>query len=331
MAVWSAGLIVIAVLSVAPCLVPPLGAQTAPGAAQKSPYPTKPVKLIVPLAAGSTVERAFRAMAESIKPFFPQPIAVVARPGGGGGIGIAEVVTARPDGYTIGGSFSAALTILPNMSDVPYKMHDYQMVINLISMPSVFAVRADAPWKTMTEVLAYAKANPGKIRVGTSGSGTGAHFAFEAIKDLARVDMTHVPYDGDPPSVAALLGGHQEASITVPGTAIAQIQAKKLRALATTGAVRSPVMPEVPTLKELGLDYVRVSVIGVIVPKGTPEHVGQTLHDAFKKSVETDSFKAFAREACVDIDYRGPDEARKRLEADHAYYGDLVKKLNLKK
>lgn len=331
MSAWVIGLFGVAGPFLASFLLVCATPAAATAAAQKTPYPTKPVKLLVPLASGSTVERAFRAMAESIKPFFPQPIAVVARPGGGGGIGIAEVVTSKPDGYTVGGSFSAALAILPNMSDVPYKMTDYQMIANLISMPAVFAVRQDAPWKTMKDLLDYAKSNPGKIRVGTSGSGTGAHFSLEAIKDLAKVDLTHVPYDGDPPSVAALLGGHQEVSISVPGTAIAQIEAKKVRALATTSAVRSLVLPDVPTLKELGYDYTRVSLIGLILPKDTPDYVGQTLHDAFKKAIETDSFKALAKQLCVDLDYRGPAEAKKQLEADNAYYRDLVKKLGLKK
>ncbi len=306
--------------------------QPSASAAPKVNYPTKPVNFIVTSPPGGSADLEARQVAEAIKPFFPQPLAVINKAGGGAGsVGTSEVAMARPDGYTIGLVYSASLTMQPLITKLPYRnTNDYTPINNAINLFFVFAVRADAPWKTMKEAIEYAKANPGKVTVGTPGIGSNSHFCLEILKEKAGVDMTHVPQSGDGESVTAVLGGHLSGAVAAPGSVFTQLKAGKLKVLAAFSQIRDPMYPDIPTFKEMGYDITLGAFHPILGPKGLPDAIVQILDAAFKKAWETDAFKKYAGNTSVTLIYQGPADLKKRIEAELALSADMVKKLNLK-
>ncbi len=312
-------------------LVVALASWTAPGVFEAAAYPDKPVNLLVPFPAGGGADLIARNLSEIAKPFFPQPVVVVNRPGGGGAVSASEVIRARPDGYTVGLMTMAIMTLQPHRVALPYKgPEDYAPVLQVINVPVVLAVRADAPWKSLREMLDAAKKEPGKIRVGSPGVGTTVHIAIEILKDRAGVDLIHVPFAGNAESVPALLGGHVEAIMLHPSDVIPHMRAGKARFLVTSETRRSAVYPDVPTFAELGLGEAGIGVYYIVVaPKATPAPVLQTLHDALKKAIETEAFRKFALDTSALVEYRGPAELRKQMESEYVFFGKIVEKLKL--
>ena len=291
-------------------------------------YPEKPVTMIVLDPAGGATDQAARPLVEAAKPYFPQPIAIVNRPGGGGTVAASEVVQAKPDGYTIGLQAVGAMALQPQRVALPYKtVADYRPVINLVYQPLVFAVRADAPWRTMAELLAYAKANPSKVRVGIPGVGTIAEIIVAQLRAQAGADLRQVPFTSAPETVTALLGGQMEAAIVGTPPLVGQVQAGRLRVLGVFEEQRDPVFPDAPTLRELGYDITLGGYFFIIAPKGTPDAVVQTLHDAFKRALESESFQKAAKASGFVVDYRGPADLTSRLERDYAVFGEMAKLL----
>lgn len=307
------------------------GAIAAPR--ETAAYPDKPVNLIVPFPAGGGADLIARNLAEVGKTLFPQPIVVVNRPGGGGTVSASEVVRARPDGYTLGLMTMSIMTLQPHRVTLPYKTpDDYTPVLEIINVPIVLTVRADAPWKSLREMLEAAKKEPGKIRVGSPGVGTTVHIAIEILKDKAGVDLTHVPFAGNAESVPAMLGGHVEAIMLHPSDVIPHLRAGRARFLATSETKRSSIYPDVPTFTELGLAEAGIGVYYIVVaPKATPAPVVQTIHDAFKKMIETDAFKKFAIDTSAHVEYRGGAELKRQLEAEYVFFGKVAEKLKTKR
>ncbi|MBI2205818.1 MAG: tripartite tricarboxylate transporter substrate binding protein [Candidatus Rokubacteria bacterium] len=301
--------------------------------ADAAAYPDKPITLVVPFPAGGGADLIARNLAEIGKTHFPQPIAVVNRPGGGGSVAASEVVRARPDGYTLGLMTMSIMTLQPHRVALPYKTpDDYASVIEIINVPVVLVVRADAPWKTAREMIEAAKKEPGKIRIGSPGIGTTVHIAIEILKDQSGSDVTHVPFAGNAESIPALLGGHVEAIMLHPSDVLPHLRAGKARFLATSEKKRSSVYPDVPTFAELGFPDAGIGVYySVFAPKGTPPGVIRTLHDGFKKVIESDAFRKFARETSANIEYRGPAELKRELEKDYVFFGKVAEKLKLKR
>ena len=181
-------------------------------------YPEKPVTMLVGFPNGGPTDLVARALSESVKPYFAKPVVVVNKPGGNSTIATADLIHSKPDGYTIGTLFSPALTISPFQSRLPYKgPGDITPLIAAIRSASFLAVRGDAPWKTMKEFIDFAKSNPGKIRVGTPGIGSGGHIHLESLKQATKTDITHVPFEGAAPMITSLLGGHIEGVIGSSG------------------------------------------------------------------------------------------------------------------
>lgn len=315
-------------------LVPYLWActpQPAPSARPKLTYPEKPVTMVVPFPAGGTVDLVARALVEAAKPYFPQPIAVVNRPGGAGTVGTAELVQARPDGYTIGLIPVGPVAVQPHRSELPYRgPDDIRPVVKVVRLPVVFAVRADAPWKTMRELLDYARANPGQIRVGHGGIGTINHIDLELLKLQAGADMTQVPFSGAPESNSALLGGHIEAVVPHPDQVLEHVRAGRMRVLAVFEERRNRLFPYAPTFRELGYDITLAPYYFVAAPKGVPDDVVSFLHDVFKKAMDADSFRKFVDDNSLVLDYAGPDELARQLRNDYQFYAEIIKKLNIR-
>ncbi|MCL4798842.1 MAG: tripartite tricarboxylate transporter substrate binding protein [Burkholderiales bacterium] len=292
----------------------------APGLAQ---FPTKEVQIIVPYAAGGATDLVFRALAASSQKHLGKAVVVVNKPGGGGAVGVTEAMRAKPDGYTLVTAITP-LTILPHQVKTAFTYRDFEPVINVVQDPAMFQVRADAPWQDLKAFLDYARANPGLITVGNSGAGGGVHLIALAFEKAAGVRLNHIPFAGGGPSVTALLGGHVNAVVVSPPEGIAHVKAGKLRIIALFSEQRMSDFPNVPTVREQGVDFGMGQWRGLAAPKGTPPAVIKTLHDAFKKGMEDPTFVKNATDMSVTLSYLGPEEFGKLIAADDQRFAKLV-------
>jgi tripartite-type tricarboxylate transporter receptor subunit TctC len=217
------------------------------------------------------------------------------------------------------------LTILPNQVKTAFMYKSFDPIINVVSDPSMFLVRAEALWKTMREFLDQARKNPGMISVGNSGAGGGVHLVALAFEKAAGVKFNHIPFSGGGPSVTALLGGHINAVSVSPPEGINQVRAGKLRIVALFAEKRLDMFPTVPTVKEQGVNFEMGMWRGQAAPKGTPPAVIRKLHDAFKKGMEDPGFMKNAKDMAVNLEYLSPNDFGKRIAEDHEFYGKLVK------
>lgn len=252
---------------------------------QAQAFPARPVTLLITFPAGGPTDVAGRALAEATSKYLGQPVLVENRPGATGTLGAAAMVNAKPDGYTV---TMTPVTIfrLPHMENVSFDpVKDLRYVIGVSGYVFAVIVRADAPWKSMAELVAHAKANPGKVSYGSHGIGGSVHLAMEELSAAQGVKFNHIPYKGSADMLTAMLGGHLDVAVDSTG-AVPHVAAGKARALAVFTEKRAPVWPEVPTLTELGYGIVSTSPYGIGAPAATPPAVVKILHDAFKKGLE---------------------------------------------
>ncbi len=306
-----------------------LTAAAMPAAAE---YPERPITVLTGYPAGGMVDIVARALAEGMKKKFPKGIGIVSRPGGGGSLAVAELVGAKPDGYTMILAPLSTLVIHPQLNDLPYKTpDDYIPIINVVSFYSLVAVKGDAPWKTPQELLGAAKASPGKLRMGSPGEGTSSHLNFETIKRLGNVDLTHVPFSGWGESSPALLGGHVEALMAQPGEVKPLVDGGKMRVLMVSQTKRHPAFPDAPTAKELGVgtDTPSGAWFMYVVPKGTPAPVVKYIHDAVKAAMEEPQFVNTIKQRVIDIDYRAGDALRADLWKEYKSHTEILSALGM--
>src|SRR4051812_184397 len=265
-------------------------ALSLPAAAQ---YPEKPLTLLAGYPPGGLVDVVTRLMAEGMKARFPHGITVVNRPGAAGAVAVAEVARAAPDGYTIVLTPQSALVIAAQMQDLAYKTpDDYDPFINLVAYYPMIAVRTESEYQTIQDLVADAKANPGKLRVGSPGEGTSSHLNLEEFMRRTATRMVHVPFQGWAQSSPALLGGHIEAVVAQPGELKGAVEGKRRRVLVNFRPTRLSSFPEVPTAKESGWDVANGVWYMLLAPKGTPAAAVRYLHDAAKAAIEEPKFTA---------------------------------------
>lgn len=300
------------------------------GPALAADYPRKPIELIVPYAAGGGTDLVSRAFADAAKTHLPQSIGVVNKTGGAGAVGLSEIMAARPDGYKIGMG-TVEIAMLPHMGVVRFSIDDFTPIARLNAEPSAITVNVDSPIKTFDDFLAEAKANPGKIRIGNSGTGAIWHLAASALEDKAGVTFNHIPYDGANPAVTALLGGHIEAVTVSPAEVVSHVRAGKLRILAVMNDERVAAFPDVPTLKEKGIDLTVATWRGIVVPKKTPDDVVAALRTAVKATAEEASFKEALAKMNLTHAYADAPEFRKVMEKDNAFFKTTMTKLGIAK
>lgn len=305
-----------------------LGAREARSQAPQQPFPSKPISIIVPYAPGAT-DREARKLAELAAKHIGQSIVVENKDGAGGAIGTQFVAQSKPDGHTLLYAAPAVLTVAPLVGKPPYRYDDLMALARATTSPHVLAARADAPFKSVSQMIGYAKANPGKIVFGSSGIGTAVHLAGEAFADSAGIKFNHVPYRGLAPAITAVLGGFVDVVIGLPSAINPQIEGGKMRALAQFGASRATALPNVPTLKELGIGLALGVDIGLFAPKGTPAAVVAKIDDAFSKAIESDEFKTFALQALVAPAFLPAAAYQKVVDAERSLYAKIVPKLSL--
>jgi tripartite-type tricarboxylate transporter receptor subunit TctC len=305
-----------------------LGSRAALAAGE---FPERPIALIAPFPAGGAVDVVARGLAEAARKHLPKPVVVVNRPGGAGTIGMAEVVQAKPDGYTIGLSAVAVATVQPHLTPLPYRTpDDYTPILKLVTLPIIVFVRTDAPFTSAADLLEHARANPGKLRVGVPGIGTILHLDLERLKRMARVDLTVVPFEG-PHQIPALLGGHVDLAMAHAAPVLPHVSAGRIRVIGVFQEARHPRFPDAPTFKELGYDITLGVYYFLVAPKGTPAPVVATLHDVFRRALADPAFVALAEKSQFDIDYRPGEAVTRELWASFETLGQLVQQLGLKK
>jgi tripartite-type tricarboxylate transporter receptor subunit TctC len=241
--------------------------------ARAKEYPARPIRLIVPLPAGGAADIVARLMARRLESL-GQPVIVENKPGAGTNVGVQTVVNSPPDGYTlllVGTASAISATLYERL---PFNfLRDIAPVAGLVRFPLVMEVNRTLPVTTVAEFIAYAKANPGKINMGSSGIGTAPHLAGEMFKAMTGVDMTHVPYRGEPPAIIDLIAGQVQVMFGNVTASLEHIRSGALRALAVTTAGRSGVLPDVPTIADTVAGYEASGWFGVGAPKGTPPDI----------------------------------------------------------
>ncbi|TNF62510.1 MAG: tripartite tricarboxylate transporter substrate binding protein [Burkholderiales bacterium] len=248
-------------------------------------FPSRPITLIAPWPAGGSSDGVMRAIAESASKHLGVPVVVENRPGVGGTLGAAAMVGARPDGYTLT-QLPLGIYRLPHMQKMPFDpVKDLTHVVCLVGYTFAIACTADAPFKTIQDMVAWAKANPGKLEYGHTGTGTTPHLAVEEFAEKAGIKLNPIPYKGSAELVPAILGGHIRVMSGTLDVA-PHVQSGKLRLLATLGSKRSKAFPDVPTIKESGWDTISESPFGIGGPAGMDPAVVRTLHDGFAKTLQ---------------------------------------------
>jgi tripartite-type tricarboxylate transporter receptor subunit TctC len=295
-------------------------------------YPEKSVTLIAPFPAGGDTDFVARTLAEAAKPGFPKGIVVINRPGGGATIGIADALRAKPDGYTLASCGPAPLVIGPHRLDLSYNTpNDYQPIIKTVTLPYAVAVSKQTQIQTIAELIATAKANPGKLRIGHSGDGSFPHLAAVLFLKAANVEITLVPFTGSADVIPAVIGGHVELCVQPVTDLQAQAQAGNLRILAVLQNKRDPFVPNVPAAAEVGLNMEFSAYHSVIGPKGLPAEMVGWLEQTFKKAMAAPTFLKPMEARGYAVTFEDTETIRKNLLAEYQKYGDLLRQLGLAK
>jgi tripartite-type tricarboxylate transporter receptor subunit TctC len=291
-------------------------------------YPTRPITLIVPTAAGGTTDISARMLAVPLGAALGQSVVVDNRGGGNGAIAAVAVKRAEPDGYTLLMQYSGYHVITPLVSKPPlqWEAKDLQPVANVISAPQVIVVRAGLPVTTMAELIAYAKANPGKLNYASSGNGSLQHVTGAMLEQQTGIQMTHIPYKGTGPALQDLLGNVVDLTFGTPPPFIPHIQSGKLRALAVTGKTRLSSLPEVPTTAQAGWPKLdATSWFAVFAPARTPKPIIDQLSSEIAKLTATAAFKQKAIELGASADYMNPQQLADFSKAELARWAEVVK------
>lgn len=304
---------------------------STPGPAAAQDFPVRPITLIVPFPPGGVADNVARPVAQALGKQLGQSVVIENRQGAGGGIGMAYVAKARADGYTLLLALSS-ISVIPEADRVLGRAPMFQLdqlvpVARFTADPVVLAVRADAPWKSFAEFVAFARAHPKKLNYGSSGNYGTMHVPMEMLAASAGISMTHVPFTAAAPAVTALLGGTLDAVASGPSTVVQHVKAGKLRVLANWGTERHAALPDVPTLTELGLaaDYAQWS--GLFAPAGTPEPVLAALRKAAREAQDDPAFRQAFVTMQTPLAYLDAPAFRRYWDADARKMADVVQRI----
>ena len=292
-------------------------------------YPERSVKIIIPWSVGGMTDVLTRPIAKWLEDYFDVPFVVENKPGGSGIIGSLLIENAVADGYVFG-TTSMSTVSAQYVSPVYPKMENVEPLAQAITIPATVTVNADSPWKTLEEYVSYAKANPGKIKNSNSGIGASAHISAIVFEDKAGIELNHIPYVAYAEAVVALLGGHVDSTnIPLPDVA-PHIEAGKLRMLAIASNERHPDFPDVPTLKELGIDVVMGNYSGFVAPKGITKEQIKVLEEGIGKALQDPEIRNFLIGAGFQPVYLNAEEFAKKIKDTEDSLDYLVNKLGIK-
>ncbi|OGK95709.1 MAG: hypothetical protein A2W08_07225 [Candidatus Rokubacteria bacterium RBG_16_73_20] len=305
------------------------------GGGAQSDYPSRSIEFIISFPPGGPLDTAVRIIQPQLSANLGAAIVLVNRGGAGGAIGMDYVAKARPDGYTVAASVKSTLTILPaSRPDLPYKLADFAVVGSYAEDSQGILSRPNAPWKTLDEMIDYARKNPGKLTYGSAGTGTISHLNMEMLKLARGLDIAHVPFAGTGPVKNAVLGGHVALASTALSPMLPLVRSGDLVVLVTTAPRGLPGIAA-PTMAEKGMPEASLSTVSQLyVPARTPREIVEKLARALEKTEKTVKEPAVAaaiEKAGMIVDYRGPDSTRKDIEAEYETLTTVAAKLGLAK
>jgi len=292
-------------------------------------YPSRPVTIIVPYGPGGAADIAARPLAQALERELGQPFLVVNRAGASGAIGTAQVAGAAPDGYTLMVAV-VQMSVLPDVDVLfgrkpSYSREQFAGIARLTAEPVVYMAKAQAPWASIKEMIDDARKRPGKITYGTGGAYAGNHLPFAMLAQAAGAELVAVPYKGGGPSMLAALSGEVDMTAQTPGVALGHVRAGKVRALAHSGAAPLKDLPEVPTLKSLGLDVEFYLWAGFFAPANMPATVLATLRDATDRAMRGEVMRTTAAKMNLTLAYQGAEEFTKWWSEDAARLSRTVR------
>ncbi len=301
-----------------------------PLAAQE--YPAKPVRIIIGFPPGGATDLVSRLMAPKYTGLLKQQFIVDNRPGANGVIGSDLAARAAPDGYSIHLATVGTLVLSPATGKVPYDpIKDFAPISQAVALQNIFIVHPTLPARTMKELIALAKANPGKLNFASSGIASTGHLAGELFKSMANVNLVHVPYKGGGPAIVDLVAGHVEIFVAIISTAVPQVKAGKARALAVTGTKRAAALPDVPTVAEAALKgYEATTWYGYVVPAATPRPIVERLHKATVTVLEMPDVKQTLLDQGIEAAPSSPEQFAAYIKSETGKWTKLIKASGIK-
>ena len=301
--------------------------------AAEQAYPSKPIRLVVPFPPGGSLDVVARAIGQKLTEAWGQPVVIDNRPGAGGNIGADLVAKSAPDGYTIlEGALSTHAVNVSLYAKMPYDpIKDFAPITLVAVTPNVLVLNASYPVNSVPELLAYARANPGKLSFGSGSNGSAGHLAGELFKTEAGVDMVHIPYKGGAPALQALLAGDTQLMFDNLANSATQLKAGKLKALAVTTAKRSSLMPELPTLSETGLPGFDIYTWwGFMAPAGTPKEIVAKWNAEVTRILNSPEMKAFFAQQGAEPAPDSPEQFAALIRSEISKYAKIVKQSGAK-
>jgi tripartite-type tricarboxylate transporter receptor subunit TctC len=295
-------------------------------------YPTRPIKLVVPYAAGGPTDVLGRLVGEYLGRDLKQALVVENKAGAQGAIGAEAVARSEPDGYTLFVTAASIFVLNPQLyKKLPYSPKDFRMLALMTDSPVVMEVHPSIPAKTVAEFVAYAKQNPGKLNFGSAGTGGTIHLAGEMFKQMAGIEMTHVPYKGAGPALTDLLSGNIQLMFDTLGTALPPVKSGLLRPLGVSARQRIADLPDVPTIAESGFPDYAVSVwYGISAPARVPDEIAQKITASLHRGLNDEAFRASLEKiGFPPLRPRSQAEINKFIEEDTARWAAVIKSLNI--
>jgi tripartite-type tricarboxylate transporter receptor subunit TctC len=299
--------------------------------AQAQPYPSRPITMIVPFPPGGIADITGRPFAAVMSRLLGQPVLVENKAGAGGAVGHAYAARAKPDGYALMMALSS-IVIIPVADEVngrapTYKMSDFTPIALVSADPTVLMVPTESPWKTLSDLVADAKSNPGKISYSSSGLYGTTHTATEMFSQAAGIQLLHVPYNGGGPAMKAALAREVMFTIQSPGVADPHVRSGKMRLLGSWGGKRVASLPEVPTMKEQGYDAEFYIWAALFAPAGLPQEIAARLRAVSRQVVQDPDFTRAMAGMNTPVDYRDGAEFQAFLDADSARLAGVIRKM----
>jgi tripartite-type tricarboxylate transporter receptor subunit TctC len=295
-------------------------------------WPERPLRIVVAAPAGSSLDVLARVIGDRLKDRIGQPVIVENKPAAGGTVATGEVAKSAPDGYTMVLSFNGPLAFGPLLQKLPYDVQkDLAPVIITSSQPNVLAVNAQLPVKTVQELVAYGKANPGKLNYASVGNGSSSHLNMELLKSVSGLDAVHVPFNGSPPAVTATVQGETQMMFAVMQPLQAQVQAGKLRAIAVTTARRFPLLPDLPTIAESGYPgFEALAWNGLLVAAATPRPIVLRLNAEINAIMKQPDVLKKMNEAGFDLVGGTPEDFGRLIAGETEKWAPVIRKVGLK-
>jgi len=294
-------------------------------------YPSKPIRFVMPFPAGGPTDVLGRVIAQKLSEQVGQPVVVENRPGAGGNLGFEIVAQAAPDGYTIVMG-APPLAITPHLLKLNYEpMRDFAPIAEVASMPTIVIVHPSLPVKTLKDLVELAKSKPGKLNFGSGGAGTSNHLASELLNSIAKIRIVHVPYKGASQAMISLIAGEIDMVVIGVPTAVPQIKAGKVRALAVLSDKRLPSIPDVPTAAEAGFPGYEVATwYGLLAPAGTPKEIVDRLNRELKKVMEAPAVKEKLISLGFDTMASTPEQFSDFIKTETVRWGKVIKDAGIK-